>query len=90
VLKTKVSFLDEVEEVHALWEGVTARDRHNKTQVCANEAVFRCGCVAKVASKRRSTLASVNARCGVATSFDCLGELALVFGGEQGNLADVI
>jgi hypothetical protein len=90
VLKTKVAFLDEVEEVHALWQWVTTSNGDDETKVGANETVLSGGCIAQVTAKRCTALTSLEALGCFATSFDGFGKLALVLGGEERNFADVI
>ncbi len=90
MFETEVALLDEVEQVHALGQWVTTCDRDHEAEVGADEPVLRRGGIAQIAAKGCTTLARFEALGRIATSLDGLGELALVLGSQQGDLANFV
>ena len=70
VLEPEVALLDEVPEVHALGEGVTAGDRDDQPEVGADEAVLRLGAGGDDAPQLGAALAVGDALGRLATSLD--------------------
>jgi hypothetical protein len=90
VLEPEVALLDEVEQVHALGQGVAAGDGDHEAQVGADEAVLGLRGRAHVGAQLRAALAGLDGLGGVAPALDGLGQVALVLCGEQGDLADFV
>ena len=90
VLEAQVALLDEVEEIHALREGVATGDRDHEAKVRADEPILGLGGFAHLALQRHAALAGVELLLCFAACFDDARQLALVFGGQQGDLADVV
>ncbi len=90
VLEAEVAFLDEVEEVHALGEGVPAGDGDDESEVGADEPVLGVRGVAHGHLQCGGLLAGGQLFGGLTACLDDAGQLALVFRSEQGDLADVV
>ena len=90
VLEAQVAFLDEVEEIHALGEGIAASDAHHEAQVGANEAILGFSCLGDGGLQCCALLASGEAIGRFATCLDDAGELALLFRIEQRHFSDVV
>ena len=90
VLEAEVSFLNEVEKVHALWQWVTASNRYNESQVGANEVVFRYSSGLHVFAYSGGLFASFVQGSSFAAFFNGFREGAFIFGSEEGYFADVI
>ena len=90
VLEAEVALLDEVEQVHALGQGVAAGDGHDQAQVGADEAVLGVGGGRHLGLEVGAALAVGEPLGGLAAGFDDARQLALVLGGEEGDLADVV
>jgi hypothetical protein len=90
VLEAEVPLLDQVEEVHPLGEGVAAGDADHEPQVGADEAVLRLGRRSHLRLEGGAALAIVELLLGLATRLDDARQLALVLGGQEGHLADVV
>ena len=72
VLETQVALLNEVEQVHALWQWVTTSDGDHQSEVRANEVIFCLGSRTKVGAKGSTALASLKLFGGIAAFFDGL------------------
>ena len=90
VLEAEVALLDEVEQVHALGQRVTAGDGHDETEVGADEAVLGVSGGGDGVLQRHAALAVGQLLGGLAAGLDDARQLTLVFGSEQGDLADVV
>ena len=56
VLEPEVAFLNEVQEVHALWQWIATSNRHHEAQVGANETIFGTLGVAQIFTHGSSAL----------------------------------
>ena len=90
VLEAEVALLDEVEQVHSLGERVAAGDAHHEAEVRADEPILRSGCRGDLRLEGGAALAVVELLLSFPPCLDDTGELALVLGGEEGDLADVV
>ena len=90
MLEAEVALLDQVEQIHALGERVAAGDGDHEAEVGADEPVLRLGGFADLALEGDATLAGVELFLRLAAGFDDARQLALVFGGQQRDLADVV
>ena len=90
MLEAEVALLDEVEQVHALGQGVAAGDADDETEVGADEAVLGLGGGGHGLLEGDAALAVGELLGGLAACLDDARELPLVLGGEQGDLADVV
>ena len=90
VLQTQVALLDQVAEVHALGEGITAGDADHQPEVGADEAVLGLGTGADGTPKIGAPLSGLEA-CGRGVAvLDHPGQLLLLICVEEGDLADLV
>src|SRR6056297_163475 len=90
VLETQVARLDEVEQVHALGQGVAASDADHEAQVGADEPVLGLGGFGHLTLERHAALAVVELFLCLTASLDDARQLTLVLGGQERDLADVV
>ena len=93
--QAQVALLDQVQERHAV-AGVALGQRHDQAQVGAQQVVLGPLAVAHHARAGRACAAAVKSFGwpeqvrGVEPGLDALGQLDLVGGGQQGDLADLV
>jgi hypothetical protein len=90
VLEAEVAFLDQVEQIHSLREGVAACNGHDETQVGADEAILGLGRCGHLGLQVGAALAVGEQFSRFAALLDDARELALVLSCEEGNLSDVV
>ena len=91
VLETQVALLDQVEQVHALGQGIAPGNGDDETQVGANETILGVGSSGDSVLQRHAALAVGQLLGSLAAGLDdAARELSLVLGREQAHLADVV
>ena len=88
--RPEVALLDQVEQIHALGEGVAAGDADHEAEVGADEPVLRVGGRCNGSLQGGATLAAGELLGSLAAGLDDAGQFALVLSGEQRNLANVV
>ena len=90
MLEAKVSFLDEVEQLHAGRQRIAAGNGYDQAKVGADEPVLGHGSSADLTVELAAALAGFFYFASGDALFDDLGELALFGCVEKGNGADFV
>ena len=90
VLEAEVSFLDQVEQLHARGQWVAAGDADNESEVRSDEAVLGHGGGADLAIEFAAAFATLFDPASCDALFDDLGKLTLFGSVEQRYCADFV